>query len=90
MCIQPSVLALAVVGYELKLLCSDWLTILVTLQDKLQVKSVLSSQCNITNTAQCNKSLNLKLVKIVTITFTFITTLHKLLTFTQDILSIIP
>ena len=65
MCIQPSVLALAVVGYELKLLCSDWLTILVTLQDKLQVKSVLSSQCNITNTAQCNKSLNLKLVKIV-------------------------
>ena len=88
MCIQPSVLALAVVGYELKLLCSDWLTILVTLQDKLQVKSVLSSQCNITNTAQCNKSLNLKLVLLLL--FTFITTLHKLLAFTQDILSIIP
>ena len=35
--IQPSVLALAVIGCELKLLCSDWLTILVTLQDKVQV-----------------------------------------------------
>ena len=90
MCIQPSVLALAVVGYELKLLCSDWLTILVTLQDKLQVKSVLSSQRNITITAQCNKSLNLKLVKIVLLLLLLLSLLYKLLAFTQDILSIIP
>jgi len=35
--LQPSVLALAVIGCELKLMGSDWLTILITLQDKAQV-----------------------------------------------------
>lgn len=42
---KPSVLALAVIGCELKLLCSDWLTILVTLQDKVQVDGALLSVC---------------------------------------------
>ena len=37
MSLQPSVLALAVIGCELKLMGSDWLAILMTLQDKAQV-----------------------------------------------------
>ncbi|XP_065885608.1 cyclin-I-like [Dysidea avara] len=42
---KPSVLALAVIGCELKLMGNDWLAILMTLQDKAQVDGANLSVC---------------------------------------------